>query len=198
MPTLVVPGALLVTVNFHDSGVFKAQTTHGLRMGAAGSLDQALTDAIRTAWKNAFQATGSSGDFMSSSYSAEEMKVLDLRTATGPFFISSINANGAMGTDPLPPQCAVVTKITTALRGRSFRGRVFQPGFAEQVQSNGQVTVAAAAAQQLFWATYETALAGVGAGMSVGVISRKLRQINDATGFSTSTRVYTQRRRSYR
>lgn len=53
----------------------------------------------------------------------------------------SVGTAGTSGSSALPPQCAVVLSLRTALSGRRYRGRMYLPGIpTSKVTSNGTLT----------------------------------------------------------
>lgn len=74
-------------------------------------------------------------------------RITDLSTLSGPslFFIPTAPVPGGAGTNALPNNCALVVTQRTAFRGRSFRGRTYIPGIAEEDVAGSVVTDAKAA-----------------------------------------------------
>jgi hypothetical protein len=128
-----------------------------------------------------------------------EMQVTDIMTATGPQFVAPL-VSATTGTgDPLPGELAAVTSIRTALRGRSFRGRFYWPTMMEaQNTSLGTLNSGTAQALTDFWEDFDAKLTVFDPNLSVGVISRLLSVITDATSFSTDDHWDSQRRRGLR
>lgn len=64
-------------------------------------------------------------------------RVFPLPRTAGHFEDNGLLVVGAQTFDPLPPACALVVRKRTALAGRKYRGRLFQPMLTESDQSNG-------------------------------------------------------------
>jgi hypothetical protein len=161
-------------------------------------LDQAVTNSIAAAYRDAFAATLGSVNGLSSHWSPVSLTLKDITTATGPEFLSAVGGAGSSGGKDLPAQCALVTKLNTALRGRSFRGRHFWPGIPESAVTANQADTFLVAQIESFWVDFQTRLTAVSpsSDLQVAVISRKLKQIHSVTGYTTSQKVFTQRRRA--
>jgi hypothetical protein len=92
--------------------------------------------------------------------------------STGPPLISTSPE------DSLPPQTAAVITLRTAKAGKSFRGRIFLPGFNESANDgSGRITSDAFAALQVFANSVPTLYTG---GLQLCVASRQV--VNRAPG----------------
>lgn len=124
---------------------------------------------------------------------------LDGSSATVHFSPASPGAwTGGQAGDFSPATSAIV-KLTTSLRGRSHRGRIFLPFTGESVMSDGVLDSTTAASMNTEW----TAFAGViGADadtpMDIVVASYKLAQANIVDFFNVEGLLATQRRRQGR
>jgi hypothetical protein len=123
--------------------------------------------------------------------------VTDVRSPSNPQFVVPWNVAGTASGAPLPNAVAAMISWSTALRGRSFRGRSYLPGFTESVSDGnspdaGTITALEAFADDLI-ANY-----GGGSGPALGVASRKLGVLNPITARSVSAKWRTQRRRNGR
>lgn len=140
--------------------------------------------------------------------SITQVQVVDVVPGTGATYSTTptptIAGDDAAASDYLPQQCALVTTLYTALKGRSYRGRVYHVGYREARQASG-VWDATAKNPLDTWCTNMLARYG-SAGTSTDyqwvVISRYLDHVKRATpvgtvinSFATRTTVYTQRRR---
>lgn len=103
---------------------------------------------------------------------------------------------GAQASGNTIPQAAAILKITTANRGRSYRGRMFLPFVAESVHDDGNYNASAAAAQLAAWQTFVGVINGHG--LDFGVASYKLAVFTEQTGLFVEPRTATQRRRQQR
>jgi hypothetical protein len=94
------------------------------------------------------------------------------------------------------PQAAIIQKLVTSLRGRSFRGRVYLPFPVESAIVNGTYGSAARAAQDTAWGNF---IAGMSTdGHSLVVASYKLAAASLVIGHLTESYCGTQRRRQPR
>jgi len=108
---------------------------------------------------------------------------------------------GDLASDPLPSQTAAVVKLQTGLIGRSYRGRMYVPGFTETHNSvSGGITPAGNVLLQALVVVFTTPVTfNVGAD-SVSLVpviySRKLDSSQTVIGSTTHTRWGTMRKRS--
>lgn len=101
-----------------------------------GTLTQDLADDVATALGLAYSEID---NFTSDVVTYHDVEVTDIRTETGPQFISTAGAfpiTGAATGHGLPYQTAALVSWSTESRGRSFRGRTYIGGFTE-AHSNG-------------------------------------------------------------
>lgn len=103
---------------------------------------------------------------------------------------------GIQPSGPSAPQIASIMKLTTASRGRSFRGRVYMPWVAELACSNGVFTPSVYAAAVPIIQSWFTALTGAGAILQVA--SYKLGTAAPVTAITLENAMATQRRRQFR
>jgi hypothetical protein len=96
------------------------------------------------------------------------------------------------------PASAAVIKLTTALRGRSHRGRLFLPFVSENIMSNGVLNSTTAANVSTAWVAFDTAMTSNAPPWSLGVASYKLSQFNQSTDPVCEIILATQRRRQGR
>jgi hypothetical protein len=100
----------------------------------AVSLDSGLATEINNAF-NSFHSTVTSGLSLNSARSNKstltERIITDVRTATGPQFTFFPNVTGGNAGDPLPTGTALVLRLFSGTRGRSYRGRKYFPGLTE-------------------------------------------------------------------
>lgn len=153
-----------------------------------------LTDVIEGAWTT----TAMNGRYIAP-LAPQLLEVTDIRTATGPQFEAAIAATATGSTDQLPSEVAVVTTLTTALRGRSFRGRFYWPAPAEsQNGADGLVSTTFADASEQILSAIGAFMEAITPEAGLGVISRLLSQINKVEGIETNRTWDTQRRRGLR
>lgn len=123
---------------------------------------------------------------------------LDGTSATNHFVpVTEANWTGQNGTD-FVPQVAHIIKLTTALRGRSHRGRVFLPFTAESEISNGLLNSGSVGNLTTHWNAFNTNLFSHGGGFDWGVASYKLSTFETGLDVACETVLGTQRRRQGR
>jgi hypothetical protein len=98
------------------------------------------------------------------------------------------------GSGDVIPQVAGLIKLTSGLRGRSKRGRIYIPFVAEGQQAFGVLLDAAAVSTA--WGTFANAMATDG--VALGIASYKLSSWVQATTVTAETTAATQRRRLLR
>lgn len=75
-------------------------------------------------------------------YEAREVYAIDLSSATGSTATAPFpsGSNGERAGEALPNNCSFVISFRTALRGRSFRGRIYWPGLDASSVTGNEVT----------------------------------------------------------
>lgn len=119
---------------------------------------------------------------------------LDGTTATQRFALA--NWSGPLATGDYSPASAVLVKLTTALRGRSNRGRIFLPFPSESKISNGIVDATTVGNMTTAWLAFDNAMATAGA--TLQVTSYKHANTHALTNISVENVLATQRRRQSR
>lgn len=105
---------------------------------------------------------------------------------------------GGSGGTTWTPQNANLIKVTTGLRGRSHRGRVFLPFVDESAGSDGVMLSATVTSVTAAWQDFDDDLSAGTPSLSFGVASYKLAQFNEATSILAESLFGTQRRRQGR
>lgn len=132
---------------FHIDGTVPGTLTQGQANGIA----EIFEGALESSNIQAFQHTG---------MNLLDVQVTDLSTSTAPQFHGTFDAYAGLDTtDPLPAQTAGMIEWTTALRGRSYRGKTFFAGFCED-GSGGGPTTALVNALDAFGLNIRTGLSG--------------------------------------
>lgn len=102
--------------------------------------------------------------------------------------------NGVNGSDALPASMCIVVTLRTALRGRSYRGRVYTgPHIESDNGSDGNPVAALITAEQVQWTNFLTALSG--SGVSLVVASYLHSTAENVTSVNVDSRWDVQRRR---
>lgn len=131
MPQLVVANAGQLRLIWALGGQLYALNVMGVVNSGSVAITQALTNTIGTAIKSSFTSSGL-GSQVHTTVTLANVGLRDLRTANTAEFIDTGGAvAGTSAGDLLPPQVAICITLRTAQAGRSFRGRVYLPGFAE-------------------------------------------------------------------
>lgn len=107
---------------------------------------QAMVDTVASAWRTDLGGANTRILYrMKTTTSLTQIRStpLDGVTAT---LVSPYNNAGVEATDALPPGTAFVLTLRTALRGRSYRGRVYLGGFCENIHDPGGICNAGSAA----------------------------------------------------
>jgi hypothetical protein len=126
------------------------KTTGGDTMTALG-VAIAVDDAL-TAWIGSSYAAGTLNDAFTDDTQLDAITVYDLgSTSAAGIVTSGLPTWGDGGTDPLPPEVALVVSHRTATRGRSGRGRSYFAGFTEQTNVGGAPSPVLTSAMELAW-----------------------------------------------
>jgi hypothetical protein len=97
------------------------------------------------------------------------------------------------------PAVATLVKLTTDLRGRSHRGRVYLPFQSEAAEADGALNPATQTAAQAAWSTFLTAIAAdATTPMTLVVASYKLSSARNVQSVAVEGMLATQRRRQSR
>lgn len=168
MPQLVVANAAQMRLIWAVGGQLYALNVMGVVANAV-PITQALTNTIGTAIKSSFTSSGLNAN-IHSTVTLANIGLRDIRTANTAEFLDTGGAvAGTMTGDLLPPQIALCITLRTAQAGRSFRGRVYVPGFGE-----GQNTAAGVAQGATGAVAFITAIKSnlITSGLDLGVLSR--------------------------
>lgn len=96
------------------------------------------------------------------------------------------------------PQSAAIIKLTTALGGRSHRGRLYLPYVSEGAQNNGSIPDDITGPTTDAWTDFQTAIGAASPACEVVVASYLLETAARVTGFVCESPTGTQRRRQTR
>jgi hypothetical protein len=129
MPPLIVPSGALVRLIWNAGSAPYAVNVIGCRKTGATVIDQALANAVGAMIKSGLNASGANG-VMGTGISLANVGVRDISTANNVEFLDSGAAvpGGDVG-KLLPPQVAQCITLRTARAGKSFRGRMYVPGY---------------------------------------------------------------------
>lgn len=169
MPQLVVTNAAQMRLIWSLGGQLYALNVMGVVNAGSVAITQALTNTIGAAIKSALTSSGHTGA-LHTSVALANIGLRDIRTANTAEFIDTGGAvAGTLAGDLLPPQTALCVTLRTAQAGRSFRGRVYLPGFGEGQNATGG-TISSTGSCVAFVTAIKAAL--VASSLDLGVLSR--------------------------
>lgn len=157
----------------------------------AADVFEAITDAL--------QADMFAAQYSNAFVKSVSITPLDGTSATVEFITPGTGAwvGGSSG-QPIPQQANII-KLSTGLRGRSFRGRLFLPWVAENATVNGSIGSTLATTITTAWTAFQAALAADADGPWVQVVaSYKLAVATAVTAYGAEPETGTQRRRQSR
>lgn len=202
MAQLIVPNAAQMRLIWSLSGALYALNVMGVVNAGNIAITQTLTNSVGTAVKAALNSSGLAA-YLATAVALASIGLRDIRTAnTAEFIDTGGGVAGSGAGDLLPPQVALCITERTAFAGRSFRGRVYLPGFNEAVNTATGV-VQATATSVAFVTAIKSAL--IANALDLGVISRpapdatppRAGMINVVTSIVARDTVWdTQRRRA--
>lgn len=187
---IIVANAALVRTRWSIAGQVFAETLNYVSLTT--TLTSTLATNIANTFKNAWDTHLKASTHTAVTFT--DVSVTDVRTATGPQFVTVYNIAGTLAGDPIPLQCAGLVAWYSALRGRRYRGRTYVGGFTEA----GSLGVGPNAALQTAlgnWATkLRTDLTTLGNGLLVA--SRLNATGQSVTSHTVRANWKTQRRRA--
>lgn len=129
MPPLVVPQAALVRLIWTLGGSPYAINVLGARKTGAATIDQTVANTLGAAIKGSFGSSGAAAK-ISTSVSLGTVALRDISGPNNPEFRDAGAAvAGSAAGNVLPLQVAMCITLRTARAGKSFRGRMYVPGF---------------------------------------------------------------------
>lgn len=169
MPQLVVPNAAQMRLIWAVGGQLYALNVLGVVNAGSVAITQTLTNTIGTAIKSAFSSSAFN-TAIHTTVTLANIGLRDVRSAnTAEFLDSGAAVAGTLAGDILPLQIALCITLRTAQAGRSFRGRIYLPGYGE-----GSNTAAGLASGSTSAVAFVTAIksALVASSLDLGVLSR--------------------------
>jgi hypothetical protein len=198
MPFVAIPNCWkLELIGQYSSNTRKTATI--LHVYDTNTHNSARATAIATAVVGTWFATDKTA--FHGGWALSEVIVTDLAISTGVqvVYTTGLPISGTGSGAPAGAQACPVTTLYTALRGRSYRGRVFWPGLRDVLVDSASGSSLTASGQSGFdavTADLQTAITGVGSGsISLGVASNLLATVTPVTGWKTRAYLGTQRRR---
>ena len=189
MPLPVITNVYRCALNWQSGSQKSVNVMHVRRAASSASAVAAALDAWATAGLWGFEPTGTAVNNL-------VITPLDGTSASYTLPVTGAKWSGSAGVSEFFPAAAVVVKLTTLLRGRSQRGRLFLPWVAESKQTNGGLDVATQGTTQTAWNTFLGAL--ISAGFPPVVASYLHSSATDVVAMTVETLEGTQRRRQSR
>lgn len=129
MPPLVVPSAALLRLVWNMGASPYAVNVIGARKTSPAAITQSQANSLGAAVGASFTSSGLAAQ-VHSGVSLTSVGIRDISAPSLPELVAAMAAvPGANAGNMLPPQIAFCVTLRTALAGRSFRGRVYLPGF---------------------------------------------------------------------
>lgn len=148
--SLVITDAVLIRLIWQVAGVDFAVNTLHYRAPPLHVVNQLSTNAVGTAVDQAAIAAALPAQWPTN-VTLSRVTQRDRRAQNQPEYVGNVGRVGTAVGDLLPPQTALCITTRTALAGRSYRGRVYLPGWAESTSDAvGQATAAAQTAAVAF------------------------------------------------
>ena len=119
-------------------------------------------------------------------YAAHDVLVTGLTSATDPSSSTAVTPpeDGQVVSTAVSNQDALVMTMNTALRGRSYRGRVYIPALPASARVNGTLwTTAVIAVWNAAWGTLQSNM--LTGGWTLSVLSRQNNNVRRTTGVAT-------------
>lgn len=197
MPPLVIPSTVRVNLVWSLSGSEYAVNVIHYIVPSAQVVTTATATDVATDIGNAFGASDLD-TYIDTSVALTRVSVRDLRTANQPEYNAALTAGGLATGDILPLGVSLCATLRTALAGRSYRGRYYQAGFAEDANSStGTAASGVAGALEQFLTNIANPTVQ-GNLWQLGVMSPTLGETNAVTAIECRDLVWdTQRRRAY-
>lgn len=199
MPALVVPSTVEARIIWNFNTIARAINVFHFIVPGGYVVDQAAVNALSTriVEADAFGAT-SLKSVRAPQWNLNVVGLRDIRTANRPEFLTTPNVPGTSSGESLPPTVCLCVTTRTALAGKSFRGRVYLPGWTEADNSiNAVASTAAQGAAVQFINRLRTQCNSV-LGIQMAVTSRTLGQSNAINNEQVRDNVWdVQRRRKF-
>lgn len=141
----------------------------------------ALAASLATKWTAVLKP------LMPTNLSLINIKITDISTQFGPVVDYGVGLPnvGTHASPSLPNNCALVITKRTALRGRSFRGRIYHPGLLEAQTTGNAVAAGTVTAYIVAYNNFLLVPNGGGADAFLTVVSRRFEGAPRLTGVAT-------------
>jgi hypothetical protein len=194
-----VPNTSLVRLNWTVNGQRCNNVLHYYNSGQTGGQTAAVLGAAFVA-----KVTVAYRAVLGPQVTLDSITVvpLDAGNPTGADYVTGLPLAGTGATNA-PNSLAAVISLKTPVRGRSFRGRIYQPGLAGNAYTNNSLTSAAITALNTFWQSVNILTPpGGGSDQVLSVVSyyanKALRAspvVTEVSSLACRTELATQRRR---
>lgn len=199
MPALVVPSTVEARIIWNFLTAARAINVLHFTVPGGYVVNQAAVNAF-SAQVTAADAFGAPSlrSLRGANWNLNTVGLRDIRTANQPEFLAAPNLPGTSAGESLPPTVCLCVTIRTALAGKSFRGRVYIPGWTESDNSvNAAASTNAQVAAAQFVNRIRTQCTAV-LGINLAVTSRSLNQSNAVNNEQVRDNIWdVQRRRKF-
>lgn len=171
MPPLVLPGGVLIRLIWNQSGAAAAVNVLGAQNTGSVTISQTLANTVGAAIKAAVASSGLA-PHLSTTWALANVGLRDINAPSQVEYLDTGAVVAGTGvTDPLPPQTALCVTLRTGLAGRSYRGRIYLPGYVEAANTATGVILASTVTDSVaFVNAIRTALSNNG--LTLAVLSR--------------------------
>jgi hypothetical protein len=169
MPSLVIPNCIQVRLRWETSRATIAYNVLTANSASGTQPTQAIANSVGAAIKAGYTSSG----LAALAGAGSRLDSVGLRWIGAPNFVEFVDEGAAvLGTaagSQMPPQVALAITLRTSQAGKSFRGRIFLPNFADVAgDGSGAATAATVLAATTFVNDISTALSSSGYTLSVG------------------------------
>lgn len=168
MPALVLANAAILRLIWANGGAPYAVNVFGAINSGGTNVTQSAVNNIGAAIKGALTSSGVVGA-LGNTISLQTVTLRNINTPNqGELQDVTAPVTGTSAAGLLPPQTALCVTLRTALAGRSYRGRCYLPGFAEDCNDvGGTASAAVGAAAATFVNAIATAMSAQSLPMAV-------------------------------
>jgi hypothetical protein len=196
VPPVIIDASIDIRIIWALPGGKQALSVLHSQIGGSAPVNQAMANTIAQAVSDAHTSSGLAA-VQPDSVSIESVAIRDLRTPNQPLIIGTTglpSAGTIVDGDMLPKQDAINITKRTALAGKSFRGRMYTPGFDESVSmSGGEASTGGRDAAVAFLEDLNTDLTAEGWPLAVGSVKLGISTV--ITGFDSRVASFASQRR---
>lgn len=162
MPPTVVEVSIHIRILWLLGGSPLGENTFYAQVGSGATVDQSMATTVAGNWSAAMTSSGIL-PLLASDVVCDGITIRDVRTANNPLISADLNIPGSSASDLLPRGNALVVTNRTSRAGRSFRGRTYVLGFAENATGgDGRATQPAMDAAAALISDFADNMAGNG------------------------------------